>query len=256
MLHLIFLITLIMLAGVVWYIMSPTDAMDGDEGEYREGFETHYLSFCPSGYKSSYNVNGDLICCDGEVIGGKCLADRQCTLNGKGTDDAPNCVDLMKREYKEKAAIWCPASLPNYFEDRAKEVKGCTDGSLNTTMTGPKATTQPHCLIYSDFKKNRLMKDSCYNNKELDKAECFGKDCKKELIQVITDAPPLVSISFTDGMGMRRTAYTKQSLTNYFDGAMPDWRSKGMNLDKNIMVAEVAKAVYVDKTMAANQIQL
>ena len=141
MLHLAFLITLIALACIVWYIMLPSDTVE--EEEHQEGFETHYLSFCPSGYKSSYNADGDVVCCDGEVVGGKCLADRKCTLNGKGTGDTPNCVDLMKREYIEKAATWCPASLPNYFEDRTKDVKGCTEGGLNTTMTGPKVTTQP-----------------------------------------------------------------------------------------------------------------
>lgn len=251
---LITLFTLIVVSFAIWCIWAINkDVSSSMMGDQDEGFETHYLQACPSGYQSSYTADGDILCCDGEVLAGKCLSDRQCVLNGKGPS---NCVELLKREYQEKSATWCPPSLPHYFEDRAKKMKGCTEGLLNNTMSGPRSTSQGQCHIYSDFATNQLQKDSCYNYKLLDAAECFGKDCKKELMQVNSNAPPLVSISFTDGMGMRRTAFTKDSLISHYQKAMPDWRSKGINLDKNIMVAEVAKAVYVDKTMSPQEVQL
>ena len=254
MLELTFLIILIVVLCAILYMVLPWKEDTMEEDNDVEGFATHYLQSCPAGFKSSYNANGDVVCCDGEVMANKCLGDKQCILNGKGAEETPNCVDLLKREYAEKSATWCPPSLPNYFEDRVKKTKGCTSGQLNATMSGPSNTNQPHCMIYSDLTKNRVAKDSCYNKKLLEDTPCFGKNCTKELIQPVNTAPPLVAIGFSDSMGIHRMAYTRDSAKNYWDAVNPQWKHQGMNLDKNIMIAEVAKAYYIDKTMSKDQV--
>ena len=251
----ILLTLLLVLFLAVYLVMTRkvlyNDVIQSDE----EGFESYYLSACPSGYQHSYTANGDVLCCDGQIMANKCLGDKQCILNGKGTDTLPNCIDLLKQEYLEKSATWCPASLPQYFEDREKKTKGCTSGPLNSTMNAPKTTTQPQCHVYDDFQANRMSKDSCYNVKLLDNTPCFGQHCTKELIQPIPGVPPLLVIGFTDSMGMHRMAYTRESLTNFLDVVNPKWRDQGIDLDKSINVAEVAKAFYVDKTLNQNQVQ-
>lgn len=227
----------------------------GDQPILEEGFDNFYLSSCPSGYTSGYNTNGDILCCDGKIMANTCLGEKQCILNGKGTKEIPNCVDRIRDEYEYKAQSNCPSSLPIYFEDREKKTKGCTNGPLNETMTGPKKTTQPMCMLYSDWNENVISKDSCYNAKLLDKAECFGKNCRKELVQPTSNAPPLVAIHFTDSSGMFRTAYLKESMKNHLDVVNPEWKHQGINLEKSINVAEVAKAVYVDKTKPLSEVQ-
>ena len=57
-------------------------------------------------------------------------------------------------------------------------------------------------------------------------------------------------------MGIVRIAYPKESLTIYLDAVNPGWREKGMDLSKNINVAEVAKAVFIDKTMSPSSVQV
>jgi hypothetical protein len=220
-----------------------------------EGFTNFYLSACPSGYKSFYNNDGDIVCCDGEIVANRCIADNQCTLNGKGTPDTPNCTDLIQRMYLAKSKEYCSSSMPNYFEDKGKNIKGCMSGPLNDTMTGPLKYTQPQCKIYSDVNTNTLSTDSCANQQLLDAAQCFGNNCTKELVQPISSAPPLVAIGFTDNSGMHRVAYTSQSMENYLNVGNPDWRNQGIDLTKNINVAEVAKAYYIDRTMDQSQIQ-
>ena len=220
-----------------------------------ENFEGYYLKSCPPGYKSFYNNDGNMICCQGDVLANKCLGDNQCTLNGPGSKEMPNCVEALLNMYKEKGKNQCPPSMPQYFEDASKNTKACTKGRLNQTLSSPQTANQPSCIIYDTWDKNRLSKNSCYNQKMLDAVQCFGNNCTKELTQPNPTAPPLVAIGFTGGDGMRRVAYTRQSLEGYLDVSNPSWRNQGMNLSKNINVAEVAKAYYVDKTMDQSAVQ-
>ena len=227
------------------------------QNEIKEPFENFYLSGCPSGYKSFYSNNGDIVCCDGEIIANKCLSDNQCTLNGNGTADMPNCTELIKKIYSEKAKEYCMPALPNYFEDKSKKIKGCMVGPLNDTMTGPREPYQPKCVIYDTFEKNNLSIDSCANQKLLDSAQCFGNNCGKRLIQYNPSAPPLVVIQFTDNKGMPHMSYTRSSLENYFNIVDPNWRNwEWFNISKSIFIAEVAKAFYIDKTIQQKDIQL
>jgi hypothetical protein len=247
MLELTVLIIMIIILLAIVYFSSNTSSDI-------EGFESFYLSSCPSGFKSFYNNDGNIVCCDGEIVGNKCLSDNQCTLNG-GTPDIPNCVDVIRGIYADKAKEFCSPSLPNYFEDKSKKIKGCTFGSLNDTMTGPKTPDQPKCVIYSTFKENNLSKDSCYNQKQMDEVPCFGNNCQKELIQPFPGSPVLVGVGFTDTMGIHRMAFTEQSLSAFLDVINPKWKSQGIDLSKNISVVSVAKAYYVDKTMSQADVQ-
>jgi hypothetical protein len=228
------------------YINSP---------KIEEKFQNFYLSSCPSGYKSFYDNNGNTVCCDGEIVANKCISDNKCTLNGGGTPDMPNCTQLIQKLYIKRAKEYCTESLPSYFEDKSKNIKGCMSGPLNDTMTGPQKYDQPQCFIYPEFEKNTNLKNSCANQKLLDTAQCFGNNCTKELVQPISTAPPLVAIGFTDSTGMHRVAYTKQSMENFLDVSNPNWRNQGIDLSKNINSAEVAKGFYVDKTIEQSQIQ-
>jgi hypothetical protein len=220
-----------------------------------ENFEGYFLKSCPPGYKSFYNNDGNMICCNGDVFANKCLGDNQCTLNGSGSEEMPNCVMALLKMYEEKGKSQCPPSMPQYFEDTAHNVKACTQGRLNQTLNSPQFGNQPTCIIYDTWDKNRNSKDSCYNQKMLDAAQCFGNNCTKELTQPIPTAPPLVAIGFTDNTGMHRVAYTRQSLESFLDVSNPSWRNQGMDLSTNINVAEVAKAYYVDRTMDQSAVQ-
>jgi hypothetical protein len=217
--------------------------------------QNQYLSSCPSGYKTFYDSTGDIVCCDGDIVANRCIGDNKCKLSGKGTPDMPNCVDLLLKTYTDKSKSQCPNSMSTYFEDKSKKIKGCTQGELNDTLNAPKHTSQPVCNIYSTFDENRLSKDSCYNYKMLDNVQCFGNNCTKEIVQPNQNAPPLVSVGFTDNSGMHRVAYTKQSMENYLDATNPSWRNQGMDLSKNINIVEVAKAYYIDRTMDQSNIQ-
>jgi hypothetical protein len=217
---------------------------------------TTSLSACPSGFQSFYNSNSDMICCEGTIFANKCLGERKCILNGKGTKDTPNCVVFMEEEYGKKANELCPSTMTTYFENKTTKQKGCTQGPLNKNMTGPLRSDQPTCIIYSDFNKNMTSSDSCYQMKQADAVECFGKNCSKRIIQLNKNGPPLVALEFQDDLGLIHVAYTRESLTNYLNVVQPNWKEQGIDLNVNINVADVAKAFYIDKTMDSSSIQL
>jgi hypothetical protein len=250
MLELTVLLISIAIILVVLYIKD-----NANKPQIEESFDNYYLSSCPSGYKTFYNNDGNIVCCDGEVVSNRCLSDNQCTLSGKGTPDIPNCVQSIIRMYVEKGKNQCPLSMTTYFEDNGRNIKGCTAGRLNETLSSPQFPTQPTCSIYDTLDKNRLSKNSCFNQKQLDMAQCFGNNCTKAIIQPVLTAPPLISIGFTDDLGMHRVTYTRQSLENFLDVTNPNYREKGLDLSANIVVAEVAKAYYVDKTMDQSEVK-
>ena len=213
-----------------------------------------YLHSCPSGYTSYSLANGNTACCKGEIIANECMSDDMCLLNGKSTDTMAKCTEVVLSGYKAKAVEQCPASMSSYFEDASK--KGCTAGPLNTTLTSPQNTSQPTCTIYNTMDANLNSIDSCYNQKEMEEFPCFGNNCTKSLVQAVPNQPVQVSVGFVDSTGMHRVAYTRASMQRFLDATKPSWRSQGMDLEKNINVAEVAKAYYVDKTIQHEGIQL
>lgn len=249
MLELTVLLSMVILSIIVlWYLQIDNTYTPIEEF-------SNYLEACPSGFTSFYNSNGDVVCCNGQTIANRCMGTKQCILNGNGTPDMPNCVEFMKDDYAKKSQEVCPSSMPTYYENTAKKLKGCTKGPLNQNMTGPKSTNQPKCIIYSDWNTNLKSSDSCYNYKNMDSIPCFGKGCSKQLVKPNPNGPPLVAIEFSDDMEIPRVAYTRESLTNYLNALYPNWKEQGIDLSRNISVAEVAKAVYVDKTMSPANLQ-
>lgn len=251
MVELWFLIISVILLTIYLYFYGRKDEVVGYS---MEGFEdTPFLHACPSGYKSFYKSDGNILCCDGEIIANKCIGKNECTLNGKGTEETPLCVTIIQADYKQKALHHCPKAMPSYFEG---DKKGCTNGSLNQTLSAPKSTSQPTCFVYASEEDNANKKDSCANQKEMENFPCFGKDCTKELVQSSPDMPVKVSVSFTDPTGMHRIAYTRATMQRFLDASNPKWREQGIDLSKNISVAEVAKAYYVDRTLSQDEIQV
>lgn len=245
------LFALIVLIGVVlyWTVWSE-----------EEGFtitpslqETPYLLACPGVMTSFYRKDGTPTCCDGSLTDGQCRFNRQCVMTGKGTADIPNCKDMVDSKSQENSNEMCPPSMTTYFESAADNKKGCTAGALRPDNTGPATPSQPRCTIYSTLDDNLSKADSCYLKRELETTPCFGTNCNKF---ISPSSPPLISIQFQDDKGMNRTAHTRRSATYYLEKTKPAWRESGLDLEKNITVAEVAKKFFVDKTLSATEIQI
>lgn len=213
-----------------------------------------HLIACPTGFSTYYNSKGDVMCCDGEVSNGVCPTGKQCTLSSSAVGDIPTCVSLLRSQYAAKAKEQCPPSMPSYYESKTTKAKGCTAGRLAATLDGPLHPSEPTCVIYPTLEENLNAKDSCYMQRKREEFPCFGKDCRTEVIQVNATSPAQIAVHFTDPDGLFHIAYTRESMEHYLNVTNPKWRDQGIDLDKNIHVAEVAKAYYIDKTIKDVQV--
>lgn len=252
MVELIGLILLI-IGLLVWISYDPMEWWIGREEGFTDALDNITLSSCPSEMKTFYLSDGRTACCDGSIVGSRCIGSVQCTMTGEGTKDLPNCAELVKKDFSEKSNAQCPPSMKTYFEDKAAKKKGCTSGGLDAEMKGPVTRTQPTCWIYSTLDDNLKKADSCELKKQMEEAPCFGVECKKS---ITPSTPPLIAIQFIDKSGMYRTAYTKKSLEYFLNDTRPKWRDEGLDLEKNVMVAEVAKAFFVDKSISQKDVQM
>ena len=218
-----------------------------------------YLSECPVGFKTFYAPHGDVMCCPGDVVGQQCLSDQVCTL-GAETSTIPRCMDVIKQAQEKKVKEICPPSMTAYFEDKGQKKSGCTTGPLLDNMMGPRQSSQPTCYVYATQKENDKAANSCSNRKEMEEFPCFGTDCKKALREN-GELPQLIEIAFRDSAGILRTSYTRASVMREMmaraarNGTQIGEEEKE-RLEKNIVIAEVAKAYFVDKTLQDSEVLL
>jgi hypothetical protein len=163
---------------------------------------------------------------------------------------------MLQQQYAEKGRTLCPSSMPSYFEDIGKKQAGCTAGNLNQTLVSPQEPSQPVCKIYSAYQDNLFNIDSCANQREMEAYPCFGLNCQKSIVKPNANGSAVIQVMFMDASGMMRTAYTRDSYERFLNFTNPYWRDQGIDLNKNVIVAEVAKAYFVDKTLAVNNVQL
>lgn len=212
-----------------------------------------FLSACPQTLTSYFGANGDVLCCSGQVQGNTCTGTPKCSITTNGTTDPiygtiPPCTQYLQTYYAAAAKKVCPPSLPSYYQG------GCTVGPLNATMSGPASiTTQPFCVDYASLAENKANANSCYNQKLTDAVQCFGQDCTKSVEINPTSKTAIITVSFTDPTGLRHATITRQSAQEYIDATR---MQNPPNLDTYINITEVAKAVYVDKTMPLSEATL
>lgn len=247
-----FIIIGIAILFLVWLIYRDSCK----EEHFENPTSTGSVTFCPKGTTSYFDKSGDTLCCQGSVQANSCIGKPVCAMTSSHST-LPTCAAFMKTYLDEQAKTKCPSSMKNYFENPEKQMSGCTDSQLNDTMTGPRIPSASTCFIYEDDAMNMKSKDSCRNQKRLADAECFGTDCQKSLTFQSASNSNLVSIEFTGLDGHRHTCFTKDSYLDYLTQSQPNWQSKGtFDPEKNLAICDVAKKVYVDRTMDVKDAQV
>jgi hypothetical protein len=152
----------------VFKIVFPTE-----EGfTTREFSEDLQLSTCPAESKSYVDDGGRTVCCDGDIIEGKCQGKQVCSLS-ENFGNLPTCNVWFGAYLQEKGAKRCPPSMPHYFEDPKAGVKGCTAGFRTKDGKGPASSRDKSCKLYNDKDQDLITIDSCTNQKILEETQCF-----------------------------------------------------------------------------------
>jgi len=152
----------------VFRIIFPTE-----EGFTTQEFsEDLHLSTCPAESKSYVDDGGRTVCCDGDIIEGKCKGTQVCSLS-ENFGNLPTCDVWFGAYLQEKGAKRCPPSMPHYFEDLRAGVKGCTAGNRTKEGKGPASSSDKSCKLYNDKDEDLIKIDSCTNQKLLEETQCF-----------------------------------------------------------------------------------
>ena len=256
------MVPIMIIVGLILIGISIIISLNRAGQSISEPFEIPYVSSCPAGLHVYYDKSGDALCCDGIVSGNTCSSAPKCsmTTNGTMTDFygiVPSCVKMQQQYYTEQGALFCPPSMPHFFVG-IQGNKHCTSGNLNSAGTGPANTFgQTSCGIFDtpNEHQNQSNPNSCYNHKKLDAVKCFGEDCIKTINVSGKTGTALISVGFTDQTGIRHSTFTRDSYQEYLN-RLGGSGASSIDLTKNIAVTEVAKAVYIDKTMSPADVQV
>ena len=238
------------------------DSKDGKYNNIKEGFAASKMSVCPDLLANeTYGYHdgkvGTTLCCATALEKGKCTGKSVCTL-GNGTDKIKGCADVTKDLYINFSQHLCPSKLPNLYFNRSTLSLGCTDGAVDANFKAPVSKTSKICKYYLkkgvkdlngdalDMEANASKPDACGPMVELDRMtkDCMGSDCQPFSRYNPTSKTNLIGIDFTDSAGDRHTCYSTDSYRNFMNNTKATAPLQG-----NINICDIAKKVYVDKTV-------
>jgi hypothetical protein len=170
-----------------------------------EGFSTKefsedlHLASCPADSKSYVDEGGRSICCEGDIIDGKCKGVQVCSLS-ENLGNLPTCDIWFGAYLQDKGAKRCPSSMPHYFEDVKAGVKGCTEGFRTKDGKGPALATDKYCKLYNNKDDDLIKIDSCTNQKFFEVTPCFSRPVNgtTKTFLASTGIPPCINCSVID----------------------------------------------------------
>jgi len=138
-----------------------------------EGFTTDIImTSCPPGANQYITPKGDTNCCEGDIVNKQCNGSTICSLSPKPPGGLQSCSDWINKNWKERAARFCPNSMYNYYGPIQRVAggkdEGCSRSGTANDGSKPMDITQPRCKIYSTEAEEYSKVDSCFNQKALD----------------------------------------------------------------------------------------
>jgi len=231
-----------------------------------EGFTTQefsedlHLSTCPADSKSYVDDGGRTVCCDGVIVNGKCSGTNVCSLS-ENFGNLPTCDVWFGAYLEEKGAKRCPKSMPHYFEDNKKGVKGCTAGFRTKDGKGPASATDKSCKLYNGKDEDLIKIDSCTNQKFFEQTECFNtrvNGTKKTFLE-LNGIPPCINCSVVDiaafigSTCIEDTSFARSTdwLVDKYIPAFKSWRdqSSAWSPQYKLTFCSVVKKLNIDRSI-------
>lgn len=216
------------------------------------------VNSCPSSLQQFSDMNGDILCCKGDVNGRKCNGNIVCAVSATSSS-VPSCKIYRAKYLEEQGLKFCPSSMPNYYENIQSGIKGCTYGAINITGEAPATINQKTCIVYSDKDNAQYSETSCIVQKSLEKMYTPSTVTDRKLINVGNNMSiPLAT--YLDDMKMPRQCSNKESLIMHYNRLIANAKTnqdkvrleKMMNdmINRSIFVCENAQKVFIDKSMS------
>lgn len=220
------------------------------------------ITTCPADTTSYVDGGGRTVCCEGNVINGKCSGKNVCSLS-EAIAGLPTCSAWLDAYLENKGAKRCPPSMKNYYENKGATQAGCTAGHRNAQGTAPSSTTNKFCTLYRSEQDELLKRDSCTNQKILEEAKCLSKPTSRSLLDwgaippavhcTGMDTGSLTPMSCLDDYAFVRTAdyWAKTYAPQYIN-----WKDQAHNWGPQwkMHFCSVVQKVTVDKSLSYNDL--
>ena len=245
------------------YFMIEKSKMEEPFFDATSGNMDIQLQACPPGTESlNETTKGTVSCCDGTIVDGLCNGTTVCSLS-TDSPTLPSCVNLLRKRFADKAAQFCPKSIPNYYEDVSVQPnkQGCTAGARTTNGSAPveSTTPMPRCTIYQNRKDNDNKVDSCQTIKALAAVVCPGGGKASFTEGIPPDAPAVIQCGFTVSKDPApKICWTDETYLNFYKwsygGTIPTGAYSNMNYNR-LGFCSVAKKYYLDKSISDEQLK-
>ena len=132
----------------------------GTDGHSKEGFVIHV---CPTGSIQYINRDGETLCCNGDIVDGRCTGNDVCSLSPKNRRGLMSCTYLAEQDAIASGSAQCPPAMPNYFASLDGSLKGCSISQTTPDGTAPSDPNKVQCILYPTAALDQIKLDSCYN---------------------------------------------------------------------------------------------
>lgn len=126
----------------------------------KEGFVVHV---CPAATMQYITKEGETLCCNGDIVDGRCTGNNVCSLSPKNRYGLIGCTDLAAQNATAYGSAQCPIDIPNYFSSLDDSLKGCSVSQPTPDRTAPSDPNQLQCILYPTPALDKVRLDSCYN---------------------------------------------------------------------------------------------
>lgn len=206
--------------------------------ESNEGFQTQAYSVndldintCPSFADEIQTAKGSTDCCQGDMVDGKCNGTTYCTKS-PAYAGVLSCIDKWRQYFKDKGLNFCPATMPNYYEDieNPQSQKGCSAGPIMPNGKIFTDASAKQCKIYTSEDDNKTKIDSCYVEKMRSRVQCPIVNGNSPEATLYLDYPDrtkfiVIDCRYAFELGMPDFCAERTTLEQYFTRINPNWRT-------------------------------
>jgi hypothetical protein len=200
---------------------------------YKEGFVVG-IPKCPANTTEYVDGQGRTMCCDRDLVDGKCPSIK-CSLSA-GVGAIPTCSQIQQMDNDTNATMFCPSSMPNYYNTGNQQ--GCSSNPVGSSGQ----ISGKLCTVYRDALEARQKEDSCTLLKEMEDVKCPTTSSVRSIVSSgESGLPMLVACTYVEAKNVIPvTCYTRESAKRWAEVKYKtgDWeaklKEKGLTLDTMI----------------------
>jgi hypothetical protein len=191
---------------------------------------------CPRFTRSFTNSTGDVQCCFGLTINGKCKGTTVCSLSPTDNTKVYMCSTVYQDIWQLYSGFFCTKSMPNFFgpilNGDFKNI-GCSESLTSIDGKKPQDPNAKRCRIYDNWKDMSRKPDSCWVARQSEYMPCAGREGSRPILffppkVAGEEMPKLYGCAVnTPGSAVPKICYDRGAITRYMEALYGgEWEAK------------------------------